>query len=117
MLNLNPTHRYVTNMLRDQGPASIEVGDAKKEASRQGGLLESSGFEGHEREVVEDRGNRSRRTPTTLWRIVILLEIFLLLGRVGYDLCKGLKLKFISTKNWKPGTKLVIRVHITKINK
>ena len=38
MLNPNPTHRDVTNMLRDQGPASIEVSDANKEASRQGGL-------------------------------------------------------------------------------
>ena len=33
MLNPNPTHRDVTNMLRDQWPASIEVGDANKEAS------------------------------------------------------------------------------------
>ena len=38
MLNLNPTHRDVTYMLRDQGPASIEVGDANTEAMRQGGL-------------------------------------------------------------------------------
>ena len=33
MLNQNPTHRDVTNMHRDQWPASIEVGDANKEAS------------------------------------------------------------------------------------
>ena len=33
MLNQNPTHRDVTNKLRDQWPASIEVGDANKEAS------------------------------------------------------------------------------------
>ena len=33
MLNPNPTHSDVTNMLRDQGPASIEVDDANKEAS------------------------------------------------------------------------------------
>ena len=33
MLNTNPTHMDVTNMLRDQWPAGIEVGDANKEAS------------------------------------------------------------------------------------
>ena len=33
MWNQNPTHQDVTNMLRDQWPASIEVGDANKEAS------------------------------------------------------------------------------------
>ena len=33
MPNQNPTHRDVTNKLRDQWPASIEVGDANKEAS------------------------------------------------------------------------------------
>ena len=33
MLNQNPTHQDVTNKLRDQWPASIEVGDANKEAS------------------------------------------------------------------------------------
>ena len=31
-MNQNPTHQDVTNMLRDQWPASIEVGDANKEA-------------------------------------------------------------------------------------
>ena len=33
MLNQNPTHQDVTNRFRDQWPASIEVGDANKEAS------------------------------------------------------------------------------------
>ena len=45
MLNLNSTHRDVTNKLRDQWPASIEVGDANKEASGKAvmmGLLERS---------------------------------------------------------------------------
>ena len=38
MLNLNLTYRDVTNMLGDQGPASIEDGNANTEAIRQGGL-------------------------------------------------------------------------------
>ena len=33
MMNQNPTHQDVINMLRDQWPASIDVGDANKEAS------------------------------------------------------------------------------------
>ena len=38
MLNLNSTYRDVTYMLGDQGPASIEDGDANTEAMRQDGL-------------------------------------------------------------------------------
>ena len=37
MQNQNSTYRDVTNMLGDQGPASIEEGDANTEAMRQGG--------------------------------------------------------------------------------
>ena len=65
MLNLNPTHRDVTNKLRDQWPASIEVGDANKEASWQGGHDGSRGYGGHEGEVVEDQGKGSRRIVIT----------------------------------------------------
>ena len=59
MLNQNSTYRDVTNMLRDQGPASIEDGDANTEAMRQGGLPGSWEYGGHEVEVVEDLGKAS----------------------------------------------------------
>ena len=38
MQNQNSTYRDVYIMLEDQGPASIEDGDANTEAMRQGGL-------------------------------------------------------------------------------
>ena len=38
MQNQNTTYGDVTNMLGDQGPASIEDGDSNTEAMRQGGL-------------------------------------------------------------------------------
>ena len=59
MLNQNSTYRDMTNMLGDQGPASIEDGDANTEAMRQGGPPGSWEYGGHELEVVEDRGNGS----------------------------------------------------------
>ena len=59
-MNQNPTHQDVTNMLRDQWPASIEVGDANKEAEGKGGHDGSRGYDGHEGEVVEEQGKGSR---------------------------------------------------------
>ena len=88
MLNQNPTHQDVTNMLRDQWPASIEVGDANKEASGKAVMMGLGAMKDTNERSLKIRGKGAEDSNNFRdWDDSIL--DFLSLGRAGCDLEKG----------------------------
>ena len=85
----NPTHQYVTNMLKDQWPASIEVGDANKEAKGKAVMMGPR--------AMKDTKERSLKNMGEEWRLVTIfgrgtIVLFSFTWLCGVRPNKGVKL-------------------------
>ena len=87
-MNQNPTHQDVTNMLRDQWPASIEVGDANKEARGKAVTMGPGAMMDMKERSLKNKGKEQRFVNIFRDGEDSIL-VFLSLGRAGCDQTRG----------------------------